>query len=323
MAADLTTTNKTPKAPKVASYDIARADETMALAVDLAKFIREMKLTHNVQGKEHVLVEGWQYAGSRLGIVPIIDAVISFGTEPEIKYSARVTLFDMRSGRTVGAGFSICSNKENGKKFFAEYAIASMAQTRAIGKAYRSVLGWIIRAAGYEPTPAEEMDYENKPEAGPVQPPMTASPGGRATVEADNEAGSGLVESAPTAEDTAALARTAVAEFDAARELPLLVALWTRWRQLQTHPDVAAAKERAKERLQVPPTVSANAPKLATDAQRALLTNLLKSHHLDAERDGWQQELEWENLPMDRISAMIDEATALIKVREQAERAAA
>lgn len=35
----------------------------------------------------------------------------------------------------------------------------SMAQTRAIGKAYRNILAWIIRAAGYEPTPAEEMDY--------------------------------------------------------------------------------------------------------------------------------------------------------------------
>ena len=37
-----------------------------------------------------------------------------------------------------------------------------MAQTRAIGKAYRNILAWIIRAAGYEPTPAEEMDYMTK-----------------------------------------------------------------------------------------------------------------------------------------------------------------
>jgi hypothetical protein len=38
-----------------------------------------------------------------------------------------------------------------------------MAQTRAIGKAYRNILAWIIRAAGYEPTPAEEMDYLSPP----------------------------------------------------------------------------------------------------------------------------------------------------------------
>jgi hypothetical protein len=47
-----------------------------------------------------------------------------------------------------------------------------MAQTRAIGKAYRNCLAWIIRAAGYEPTPAEEMDYNtNTPAAAEVVAP--------------------------------------------------------------------------------------------------------------------------------------------------------
>ncbi|UOQ55622.1 hypothetical protein [Hymenobacter cellulosivorans] len=158
--------NEATKAPKnqvnktkVESYDIARSDETLHLATDLAKFIKENKLSTTVQGKEFVNVEGWQYAGSRLGIVPIVDHVINVSTETELKYQAKVTLFDLRSGHTVGAGFAICSNKEQGKKFYQEFAIMSMAQTRAIGKAYRNILAWIIRAAGYEPTPAEEMDY--------------------------------------------------------------------------------------------------------------------------------------------------------------------
>jgi hypothetical protein len=167
---------KSTKMPKVASYDIARADETLSLATDLAKFIRENKLTHNVQGKEYVNVEGWQYAGSRLGIVPIVDQVLDMSHDGEIKYNARVSLFDLRSQQTVGAGFAVCSNKENGKKFYAEYAIASMAQTRAIGKAYRNILAWIIRAAGYEPTPAEEMDYQTVPQmaAVPMEAPKAA-----------------------------------------------------------------------------------------------------------------------------------------------------
>lgn len=154
--------------PKAESYDISRSDETLTLAKDLANFIKENKLTTSVQGKEFVNVEGWQYAGSRLGIVPIVDHVINMSTEGEIKYQAKVTLFDLRSQHTVGAGFAICSNKEQGKKFYQEFAIASMAQTRAIGKAYRNILAWIIRAAGYEPTPAEEMEYGgNMPEARP------------------------------------------------------------------------------------------------------------------------------------------------------------
>jgi hypothetical protein len=91
--------------------------------------------------------------------VPIVEQVLNVSNDQEIKYQAKVTLFDMRSQHTVGAGFAICSNKESGKKFYQEFAIASMAQTRAIGKAYRNILAWIIRAAGYEPTPAEEMEY--------------------------------------------------------------------------------------------------------------------------------------------------------------------
>ncbi|WP_139923510.1 hypothetical protein [Hymenobacter sp. DG01] len=170
---------KTIKEPvrktKVESFDISRSDETLHLATDLAKFIKDNKLSTTVQGKEFVNVEGWQYAGSRLGIVPIVDHVINVSTEQEIKYQAKVTLFDIKSGHTVGAGFAICSNKEQGKKFYQEFAIMSMAQTRAIGKAYRNILAWIIRAAGYEPTPAEEMEYGgNTPAA--AQPAMAVAP---------------------------------------------------------------------------------------------------------------------------------------------------
>ena len=154
---------------KVESYDISRSDETMHLAVDLAKFIKENKLYQNIQGKEFVNVEGWQYAGSRLGIFPVVEHVLNVSNDTEMKYEAKVTLLNVRSGQTVGAGFAICSNKENGKKYYQEFAIASMAQTRAIGKAYRNILAWIIRAAGYEPTPAEEMDYTAVPEVKVVQ----------------------------------------------------------------------------------------------------------------------------------------------------------
>ncbi|MGV3504155.1 MAG: hypothetical protein ACO1O1_10630 [Adhaeribacter sp.] len=153
------------KKSKIESYDIAKSDETLHLAVDLAKFIKENKLYQNIQGKEFVNVEGWQYAGSRLGILPIVEELTNMSTDTELKFQAKVNLFNLRTEQIVGAGFAICSNKEQGKKFYQEFAIASMAQTRAIGKAYRNALAWIIRAAGYEPTPAEEMDYAgNTPE---------------------------------------------------------------------------------------------------------------------------------------------------------------
>lgn len=159
------------KKAKIESYDIAKSDETLHLAVDLAKFIKENRLYQNIQGKEYVNVEGWQYAGSRLGILPVVEHVVNISTDDEIKYQAKVNLLDLRSQQVVGAGFAICSNKEQGKKYYQEFAIASMAQTRAIGKAYRNILAWIIRAAGYEPTPAEEMDYSgNDQSAKPAVP---------------------------------------------------------------------------------------------------------------------------------------------------------
>jgi len=168
------TTKEATKKAKVESYDISRSDETLDLAKDLAKFIKDNKLSTTVQGKEFVNVEGWQYAGSRLGIVPIVDHVINVSTEQELKYQAKVTLFDIRHQVTVGAGFAVCSNKESGKKFYQEFAIMSMAQTRAIGKAYRNILAWIIRAAGYEPTPAEEMDYNTNTPAAVAPAPAAA-----------------------------------------------------------------------------------------------------------------------------------------------------
>jgi len=202
-------TTATKKAARVESYDIAKSDETLDLAKDLAKFIKDNKLSTQVQGKEFVNVEGWQYAGSRLGIVPIVEHVINVSSDQEIKYQAKVTLFDMRSQHTVGAGFAICSNKESGKKFYQEFAIASMAQTRAIGKAYRNILAWIIRAAGYEPTPAEEMEYTgNVPtpaaapavtEPAPVMRAMTNTPAAPAPAEAPTPA----AEAAPVQYATA------------------------------------------------------------------------------------------------------------------------
>jgi hypothetical protein len=196
---------------KVESYDISRSDETLHLATDLAKFIKDNKLSTTVQGKEFVNVEGWQYAGSRLGIVPIVDHVINVSSEQEIKYQAKVTLFDMRSGHTVGAGFAICSNKEQGKKFYQEFAIMSMAQTRAIGKAYRNILAWIIRAAGYEPTPAEEMEYGgNTPAA--QQPTMAAVPAAAAATAAEAPAPMKAVAAEPTTPEAAAPAYASAAQ---------------------------------------------------------------------------------------------------------------
>jgi hypothetical protein len=111
-------------------------------------------------------------AGASLGLFPIITSVEDLSSENEVKYMATCEVRSYQDNKLVSVGIAICSNKEGSKKFFDEYAILSMAQTRAVGKAFRNQLAWLMKAAGFEATPAEEMDFvheEPKKTSKPVQ----------------------------------------------------------------------------------------------------------------------------------------------------------
>ncbi len=158
-------------------FDLINSDSMLNLSKDLAKLIKEKGLSSNIQGKQFVNVEGWQFAGASLGLMPIITETTDLtrrGTEPgqvEIKYMAKCEVRNINTGQLVATGVAICSNFEHSKKRFDEYAILSMAQTRAIGKAYRNLLAWLMKAAGFEATPAEEMDFA--PSESPKKPSQT------------------------------------------------------------------------------------------------------------------------------------------------------
>lgn len=126
-------------------------------AKELKKFIVEQKLYQNIQGKNYVLVEGWQFAGAALGLVAVPNSITDRSTDKVIRYRADVRVLD-RNDRVVGFGMAICSSEEPKRRSADEYVIASMAQTRAIGKAYRNKLAWLMKLAGYEATPAEEVN---------------------------------------------------------------------------------------------------------------------------------------------------------------------
>lgn len=141
------------------SLSLAKPQEALQVASTLQTFVNERKLTANIQGKNYPLVEAWQFAGSQLGLIPVVKEVKNLSTEDELKYEAFVEVIRLNDGLVLSRGYAVCSNKENSKKRFDEYAIASMAQTRAVGKAYRNILAWLMKAAGFEATPAEEMDF--------------------------------------------------------------------------------------------------------------------------------------------------------------------
>ena len=141
------------------SYELINKDSMLKLSTELSKLIKEKGLSSNIQGKQFVNVEGWQFAGASLGLMPIITSTQDLSNETAIKYMATCEVRNITTGQLVATGIALCSNAEKTKRFFDEYAILSMAQTRAIGKAYRNLLAWLMKAAGFEATPAEEMDF--------------------------------------------------------------------------------------------------------------------------------------------------------------------
>lgn len=139
-------------------------EEAKKLGQDLSNFASQNNLLVEIAGKKYMQVEGWQFVGTQLGLTDVVKSCFRI-TEPEqlldkeLKYRAEVEIINQH-GTVISRGIAYASNQESKKKSFEEYAVASMAQTRAIGKAYRNFLAWIIKMAGYEATPYEEVDKD-------------------------------------------------------------------------------------------------------------------------------------------------------------------
>ena len=122
----------------------------------LADVVRSRKLASTISGREYVRLEGWTLLGSLLGVFPVCIWTRHLDQGWEARVEARTL-----DGRVVGAAEAQCTRDEKTWATRAEYALRSMAQTRASSKALRLPLGFIMALAGYEATPAEEMDIEH------------------------------------------------------------------------------------------------------------------------------------------------------------------
>ena len=149
--------------PKTTTNEIVKLDSPKALeqfATKLKDFIVRQGLYAKIQGKNFVNIEGWQFAGGNMGLFPVVESCERLDRKDEIAYKASVAIYS--GERIVSRGIAICSSKENNRTDADEYVIASMSQTRAEGKAYRLILGWLMKVAGYEATPSEEMESFKK-----------------------------------------------------------------------------------------------------------------------------------------------------------------
>ena len=140
------------------TYNIQKMQDGVRVAKVLKELIVKEKLYTEIQRHNYVNVEGWMIAGSLIGYDAVVEEVTNYSTDKEIKWGAKVVIRD-RKGVVVSVGYALCSSLESKKKTFDEYAILSMAQTRAIGKAFRNKIGWLMKLAGYEATGNSRATY--------------------------------------------------------------------------------------------------------------------------------------------------------------------
>jgi len=166
------------KQSQLADYEILNPELPMTMKVGVATnvanclsdLIKSQGLVKKGLNKkdpeaEYVLVEGWEVLGTMLGIVPITNVVdeIKNPKGRVVGYKARAYLYRnpiMEHGEIVGGNLIATTEASATVEGFQKdtASMMSMAQTRALGKCYRMALSWIMKMAGYEGTPAEEMN---------------------------------------------------------------------------------------------------------------------------------------------------------------------
>lgn len=126
------------------------------IANELKQVVIRQKLFSNISGKNYVRVEGWNTLGALMGILPREEYV----KEIDNGYEAKVQLIRTSDGVVIGGASAICTREEKNWITRDAYAVRSMAITRATGKAFRLGFSWIMKLAGFQVTPLEEMPAE-------------------------------------------------------------------------------------------------------------------------------------------------------------------
>jgi hypothetical protein len=136
---------------------VARAT---AIADVIAPLIRERNLIKRIGASEHVYLEGWTLAGTMLGV--FATTVRTWEIGDDAGYGATVEARTI-TGALVGRADAVVMRNEEvgGKRKWLEapaFQLVSMCQTRGASKALRMPLGFVMKLAGYDTTPAEEME---------------------------------------------------------------------------------------------------------------------------------------------------------------------
>jgi len=160
-----------------------------AVATALKGVVDKQGMTTKIGDKDHLQVEAWQTLGTLLGIVPdlvwarpaigedghprLTEYTVNckrYGKEGNKRVVKEEGSYDVHGfdwearvevrapdGTLVGSGESLCSRAEERWSRADDFAVKSMAITRATSRAMKGAAGWVVTMAGYSATPAEEM----------------------------------------------------------------------------------------------------------------------------------------------------------------------
>ena len=171
-------------APTAMEFE-ASLDEASAKARVMKQVISAINLAVKIGGGEHIKVEGWITLATAYGCTAQI--VWSRKIEGYIQaYEAKAEVLKQTPNGVVviGSAEAECGTRGDGQweNDSPEYAVRSMAQTRAISKAIAGVLRWVVVLAGYSGTPYDEMSGVKK--TGP-DTFAASSRGGGGSIKAD------------------------------------------------------------------------------------------------------------------------------------------
>lgn len=138
----------------------------------LMAVVEDRKLYVLIGKKKHLVAEAWETIGAFDRVAVTVEYVKPIqGSDDVIGYEAKVNL--LKDGEIISAGVMSCGFEEfpcRAKKGMAQHRAAmSAAQTWAMAKAYRMKYSYVAVLAGFDATPAEEMQ-QDKPAAAPAKP---------------------------------------------------------------------------------------------------------------------------------------------------------
>jgi hypothetical protein len=132
------------------------------VATAIGSLIETRKLYVSIKGRKHVRIEGWQALGAPLGIFARVESSERIRDGDRWGYEAYAVAHRI-GGDEISAADAECWSDEANWQGKDDFQVRSMAQTRACAKALRLALGFVMAMAGYEATPAEEMEPDEAP----------------------------------------------------------------------------------------------------------------------------------------------------------------